>query len=42
MSGRGQDKTPDFADLDELLQAIWVALYGPDQAQDGLTPNHFS
>ena len=40
MSGRGQDKTPDFADLDELLQAIWVALYGPDQAQDGLTGNH--
>ena len=39
VGGTAQQKTADFADLDGLLQAIWIALYGIDNARDGLTSN---
>ena len=39
VSGMTQDKTPDFADLDGLLNAIWIAVYESDQAGIELKPS---
>ena len=38
VAGSSRDRMPDFVDLDGLLQAIWVSLYGPGQLEEKLTP----